>query len=334
MIPVFESNTASSLWLAAASEFCEGRDSQEQTGRGGNTKEMLHAMFILSDPRQRWTITRNPALNPAFAIAEIIWILSGRNDAAFLNYWNSQLPKYAGHHPTYHGAYGFRLRRHFGIDQLDRAYFALKHNPVGRQVVLQIWDTVADFPNEKGQPVNPDIPCNLISLLKVRNDKLEWVQIMRSNDLFRGTPYNFIQFTTIQEVLAGWLGVQPGSYNHFSDSLHVYNSDFKSIEDPFRGKIEYNMDSLALPKEDFDTAITTLNQYADLMLASTLSEDDLQHFLTESKLYPSYYNLLLVLAAEAARKRGWISFSQEIMISCSNPSLRQIWERWLLRFTH
>ncbi len=48
---------------------------------------------------------------------------------------------------------------------------------------------------------------------------------MRSNDHFRGLPHNLIQFTTVQEVLAGWLGISLGSYHHYSDSLHVYESD-------------------------------------------------------------------------------------------------------------
>ena len=35
---------------------------------------------------------------------------------------------------------------------------------------------------------------------KVRQGKLEWSQIMRSNDVLLGMPYNFIQFTGLQEI--------------------------------------------------------------------------------------------------------------------------------------
>src|SRR2546423_11596601 len=144
MINVFEGNTASDVWQKAVVEITHGNNARYQAGRGGTTEEILHTGFTIQDPRQRWVVVREPALNPAFAIAEVIWILNGRKDSAFLTYWNSQLPNYAGSGKEYHGAYGFRLRQHFGIDQLERAYLALQHNPNGRQVVLQIWDSVND----------------------------------------------------------------------------------------------------------------------------------------------------------------------------------------------
>ena len=63
-----------------------------QPSRSGSTVEVLHAAFELDDPRQRWTVSRHPAISPAFAIAELIWILAGKNDAPVVNYWNQQLP--------------------------------------------------------------------------------------------------------------------------------------------------------------------------------------------------------------------------------------------------
>ena len=96
MIKVFEGTTADEVWRMAAAELLHGNSTRHQDGRRGSTQELLHATFTIQDPRQRWVVARQPALNPAFAIAEIVWILSGRNDSAFLNYWNSQLPKFAG----------------------------------------------------------------------------------------------------------------------------------------------------------------------------------------------------------------------------------------------
>ena len=87
----------------------------------------------------------------AFALAEVVWIMRGRNDSAFLNYFNRQLPLRAGHGATYNGAYGQRLRAAFGFDQLERAYLALRHNPNSRQVVLQIWNPQRDLPDQTGR---------------------------------------------------------------------------------------------------------------------------------------------------------------------------------------
>jgi len=64
------------------------------------------------------------------------------------------------------GAYGYRLRKKFNIDQMDRAYRALAKNPDSRQIVLQIWDASDDLPAIDGIPLAADIPCNIVSILK------------------------------------------------------------------------------------------------------------------------------------------------------------------------
>src|ERR1035438_8441117 len=189
MFRVFDGATADSVWQEMAELFRAGEFVAGQESRAGLTSEILHVAISIDNPRQRWVASRRPALNIAFALAEVVWIVHGRNDAAFLNYFNRELPNFAGHGPTYHGAYGYRLRRNHGYDQLERACQALKANPQSRQIVLQIWHAMHDFPDETGQAVAEDIPCNITSLLKVRGGRLEWLQVMRSNDLYRGLPY-------------------------------------------------------------------------------------------------------------------------------------------------
>lgn len=332
MINVIEGRGADEVWQRAMSEIRSSERALVHHGRGGATQELLHTVLTLTDPRQRWIVSRHPALNPAFAIAEIIWILNGRNDAAFLNYWNAQLPKYAGDGSEYHGAYGHRLRSHFGMDQLQRAYHALRNNPEGRQVVLQIWDPSSDFPDEDGQPVNADIPCNISSLLKVRGGKLEWMQIMRSNDVFRGLPYNIVQFTTLQEILAGWLGVELGSYNHLSDSLHLYQSDAELLSINLDDCIELNTDSLRLMKKDSEAVLTKANELVEAMTEPSLTPEDLSLRVARANISRAFQNLLSIVAAEAARKRGWLSLAHVLGEQCTNALLKQTWKNWLARF--
>ena len=213
MFRSFEGPTADHVWQQLAEEFRAGDGVLVQPSRGGATKEILHAAVTINDPRQRWVASRQPPLNVAFALAEVVWIMTGRNDLAFLKAWNSRLPEYVGNGPHLHGAYGYRLRHHKGVDQVTRAYEALRNNPDTRQAVLQIWDSSIDLPQPDGTPVDKDIPCNVMSLLKVRDGKLEWLQVIRSNDLFLGVPHNFVQFMCLQEIMAGWLGVECGAYH-------------------------------------------------------------------------------------------------------------------------
>lgn len=331
MIKIFDGETADEVWTKSASELFSYKSTASQMGRGGVTEEILQAVYTIQNPRQRWVLSRQPSLNPAFAIAEVIWILSGRNDASFLTFWNTSLGKYSGNAEYYHGAYGYRLRKSHGLDQLERAYLSLQNNPNSRQTVLQIWHPAADFPQIDGSPANPDIPCNICALLKIRNDKLEWTQILRSNDVIRGVPYNFVQFTSIQEVLAGWLGVDVGSYNHLSDSLHLYQKD----QDKFcinNVKDIANSDSLCLPKNESDIALADVNNRTDILIDSNLSRVDLLTLVKDNDLHTAYYNLFLILAAETARRRGWIGDIDAIISKCSNLLLIHIWNKWFERF--
>ena len=78
-IPIFSGDTADEVWIQAATAFAGG-SGREQASRDGPTKELLHSVLQISDPRQRWIPSRRPAVNPAFAVAEALWILWGRND--------------------------------------------------------------------------------------------------------------------------------------------------------------------------------------------------------------------------------------------------------------
>ena len=328
---VLAGDTADQLWLNAVAAFKAGEFATDCPSRDGVTSELLHVALTVKDPRQRWVVSRTPAINPAFAIAEVVWMMAGRRDAAFLNYFNPSLPQFAGTGKTYHGAYGFRLRNHFGIDQLDRAYKALRYAPESRQVVLQIWDSAADLPGKNGQPLDPDIPCNLLSMLKVRDGALEWTQIMRSNDLFLGLPHNLVQFTTLQEVLAGWLGLKLGTYNHFSDSLHVYDRDARHVRATEQIPAEDNPDRLDLPRAISETLFAELANRIDSLVRCEFDAAETQRLAAWAGAPPAFRNLLLVVCAEGSRRTKQIPEVHALMCECTNPLLHQLWDRWCHR---
>ena len=332
MRQAYNCQTADSGWLTLANEFLTGNDFLDHDGRGGPTKELLHVGLSIADPRQRWVLSRKPAMNPAFAIAEVIWILSGRNDANFLNYFNRSLPNYAGNTDTYPGAYGNRLRKHFGLDQLERAYHVLSNNKETRQVVLQIWDAETDLPHFDGNAASADIPCNVLSMLKIRNNRLEWTQVMRSNDFYRGLPHNIVQFTTIQEVIAGWIGVKLGSYNHFADSLHTYDSDLECVAQSDPMEETANVDNLALSKVDSDAAIKELARCTELIISENSSEQELIELVKTSNLPCGYKNMLCLLCAESGRRRHMESLISRSLTECSNPLFIILFKQWFLRF--
>lgn len=328
---IFKGQTANEVWLKAYRQLDDTSDTPQES-RIGLTHEILHAFISIKDPRQRWITARKPAFNIAFAIAEIVWIMNGRKDSKFLNFWNSKLPKYAGKSLEYHGAYGHRLRKNYGFDQLEKAYFALKNNPKSRQVVLQIWDPNRDFPDIEGGAVSADIPCNIVSLLKVRNGKLEWQQIMRSNDILLGLPYNIIQFTTIQEIMAGWLNLEVGTYNHLSDSLHMYLEKERNFYADNNLKINSNTDDLRIEKDKSEKIFREFSNKIDSIINYNYKEKDLLKISEWEDAPKAYKNLLLIMCAEASRKSDLWDLSEEFMSKCQNPLLNMFWSLWIERF--
>lgn len=326
--------TADEIWQKAYSKLGDTPSGQLQPSRVGDTSELLHVQFHIENPRERWILSRVPSINPAFALVEVIWIMSGRDNADYLNYWNRQLPKYAGHNECYHGAYGNRLRKKLGFDQLERAYHVLNNNPDSRQVVLQIWDSQMDLPDNMGIPTAPDIPCNTHAYLIIRNGKLEWTQFMRSNDIILGLPYNIVQFTSLQEIMAGWLNVPTGGYHHYSNSLHLYEVNRSRFNCSHTANIPANTDTLSLPKSTSDSVFQKLDEFVQEIVFTNLDETALRSIVMDIELPQAYKNWLYIIGAEDARRKSWHTTMQHFVGNITNPLLSYAWNTWYERFTN
>ena len=285
--------TANDVWRKATSMLLRQKDTVE--GRTGNVFEILHSFITIEEPRQKWIYDRVPPVSIAYALAELVWIMNGEDCSDVINFFNPQLEKFVGRGKFYHGAYGKRIRSHFGFDQLEKAYYTLQNVPESRQVVIQIYDTKEDFPIDNGKPRDDDIPCNICSMLKVRQGKLEWSQIMRSNDVLLGMPYNFIQFTGLQEILAGWLELDIGTYNHYSDSLHLYNRDISKVDIAEETPLE-NKDSLSLCKEETEKLFKEIYERMKSLTSSGTVENDIYSLAQLDCGYNAYNNMMLIIA--------------------------------------
>lgn len=162
--------------------------------------------------------------NPFFHYLEAMWIIEGRRDVAFLKHVLGKMANYSDNGTEFHGAYGYRLRHHFDtvhfdtFDQIEQAITKLSKDPSTRQVVMSIWDPVADLGAH-----TKDLPCNDLIMLKVRDGKLNLTVANRSNDAIWGAyGANAVQFSMLQMYMAARLGIEVGRYTQVSDSMHVY----------------------------------------------------------------------------------------------------------------
>jgi thymidylate synthase len=187
--------------------------------RGIATREILGAHLCLTVPRRRFLdVPPARVLNPAFAVAEALWVLSGSGDPWIYQY-NRRLADYADD-GVLQGAYGPRLRDWRGeVDQLDHVRQLLGRDSDTRQAVIQLFDPQRDWQGHR------DVPCTLGYRFFIRDGALHMHTTMRSQDVWLGLPYDIFTTTLLQELLAGWLGVEMGEYHHHIDSLHLYETD-------------------------------------------------------------------------------------------------------------
>ena len=172
-------------------------------------------------------------------------------------------------------------------------------------------------------------PANVLAMPKIRDGKLEWLQIIRSNDMFLGVPHNFVQFTCLQEILAGWLGVECGTYNQISDSLHVYDRHWEKVvnSSPFPCAA-LNRDYLTLSRAESDRVFKELEHRVEQMIHPETEPDALEGLSTWDTAPEGYRNIGTVLVAEALRRRGLVKTAARTMSHCTNPAYQQLWSRW------
>ena len=181
-------------------------------------------------PQQRVLFHKGRDANPIFHALEGIWMLAGRRDVSFPELFNSRIGQYSDDKKVFNAAYGYRMRRHFGQDQLDDVIKLLRKDPESRQAVVQLWDS------EDLTKKTFDKACNMQLIFEVLNNKLSMTVINRSNDAWFGyAGANIVHFTVIQEFVACALGLHMGEYRTFSNNLHIYTELYDAnryIESP------------------------------------------------------------------------------------------------------
>ena len=74
--------------------------------------------------------------------------------------------------------------------------------------------------------------------------------------------------------------------------------------------------------------ISELFTRMDILTKADLSEADVAEADAIDDAPAGYKNMLHLLAAESARRRGQHDHAEELMKRCTNPQLFQIWTMW------
>ena len=183
-------------------------------------------------------LLRGKLVNPWNALTEVIWILLGRNDLAWLktngvNYWD-QWVKPDG---TFGNIYGPMMRNQSGFDQLVYVINKLNSSKESRQALINLWHG-ADLENQALPP------CHFLYHPLIVNDKLHLHCGQRSSDSFLGVPYDYMLFYFMQQILAYWTDTKPGKIIHTNNDYHIYQNHYSAI-------YKYMENYLANPEQKF-----------------------------------------------------------------------------------
>jgi thymidylate synthase len=195
------------------------RHGDRVASRDGWTTELTGVTLEFPDPTGvMLPIGVNRKINTRLAAVEALQLISGTADVDLLT---RASPSYRDVlvDPTNveYGLYGRRLGR-----QLPDLYELLSNDLGTRRAVLSIWS---------GQDLthDGDRPCTLTLQFLIRDDRLELIVNMRSQDVFLGVPFDLFMFTQLQLSLAYQLGVEVGRYVHHVGSLHLYERDRDAV---------------------------------------------------------------------------------------------------------
>lgn len=190
---------------------------QEQSRNGPVLVANEPVITQYNDPQQRVLFEPRRDANPVFHLMEALWMMAGEDDVTWLLQFNSSFGKYAEDNGVMHGAYGWRWRGHFGVDQIEGCLHKLKDSTT-RQAVIAMWSPTHDLNTNVR-----DRPCNTHIYFDRRHGALNMWVSCRSNDMLWGAyGSNVVHFSILQELMAHALGVPVGVYYQASFNFHMY----------------------------------------------------------------------------------------------------------------
>lgn len=282
--------------------------------------------LLYRNPRERVLFHPERDANPFLHFFESLWMLAGRNDAAYMTRLAQNFAAYSDDGTTFNGAYGFRWREHFAHDQLTLIVQQLRADPSSRRVVLSMWDGHHDPAAAEGG--SRDVPCNTHIYFRIVGGLLNMTVCNRSNDLIWGAcGANVVHMSYLQEYLAARIGCEVGQYWQISNNLHVYEPHW-----PLMKKMDL------LTSERVANPYTVVRPYDSLMRNTARWEAELVAFLDNGNKPPMgckepFFTRVAAPLAEAHRayKQGDYGYAIGLAERCTAEDWSRAAVEWLER---
>ena len=238
-------------------------------------REHLCYQFAISDPCERLVVMSGRKTNPIFAVANALWILSGRDDLDFIAHYNARGKNFSDDGLSLYGAYGRRLFHGCRINQVAKVIDRLKLDAMSRRAVAVVAQPRDASSNSR------DIPCLLSVQFLYRAGRLDMVSHMRSQSACMVMPYDLFALMFLHEAVCTELGMQAGVYRHMATSFHYYldeeeavykvlNEPVTNIQQAERNVTPPRMDEQSSPFTDVEEVLKIAN---NIRLEGMLPQD-------------------------------------------------------------
>lgn len=284
-------------------------------------------VLVLENPAAPLVTSPGRRVNYRFGMAEAMWILSGRDDLESLRPYNKLMATYSDDGVRMWGAYGplvmgqlphviSTLKR----DRDSRQAISVSWRPMVHEVqpssdclksktafaaaraaglmtetdVTLSCDTDAQrsmFPSPRWDGASwrsKDVPCTVAWHFTVRDGALILTVFMRSNDVWLGLPYDLLNFTTVQRVVASMLDLKVGEYRHIVSNLHIYEPNRESADGIVYASVPKGRRRIVLPS--FDLACCGVKRV--MQLADETLTGSVPHDTAEEPGFHAYYSVI------------------------------------------
>jgi thymidylate synthase len=189
--------------------------------------EITQFAATLLNPRIRTSMSLDRKLVKS-KFAEFAWYLSKNQDKDFITPYISPYSREEQQGNKILGAYGPKIFESIEgrTSQFERVIEQIVKRKTTKQAYIAISDA-EDYKYRDQQFSSP--PCTIGLHFYVRDEKLNLVVYMRSNDAYLGLPHDLFCFTMLQELIALKTNLALGTYTHYATSMHAYEKDVEKI---------------------------------------------------------------------------------------------------------
>lgn len=141
---------------------------------------------------------------------------------------------------------------------LRSTYNLLSRNPNSRQAYINTY-SYRELKKEKGSRKSILLGIQFL----IRQNVLHMIVYLRSNEIWKGFLTDMYLFSFFQEVMAAWLNLSTGTYNHFIGSCHLYENNFDAVKKYLNEEPENHINKLTLK---FDKSFDETPEWAHSMI--------------------------------------------------------------------